>query len=358
MGTITINNKNIKSISIGGKNIRSLTIGGKVLNLQQPGDGNAFAGNFLTQHQQSEFMAITTDVAPYQFEKQTALTKITMPQVQVINVGAFWHSPLTVLTAPLVVSIEQNAFHDATLTSLDLPELTRIGVQAFYESVLTSLSIPKATTISGQAFRHAQLTTIDLPDAILVGSSSFHASPLTNINAPKATNIGVNAFYSVVNSSTTNVTINKKFNTDNLKNSIFGAGHWNQITFHWTNDDGSPYVPPVEGNTFTGTFSTSSKQAEFMAITTTVNLNSFNREVGLTGVSLPKATNIGGYAFINSPLTSLNIPKATVIGVYAFQHIVNAATTHVTMNSAFRDNSKKHTVFGFNNWTNIQFTYV
>lgn len=337
---------------------------------------NTFTGTFSSQAKEAAFMAITTSVADNQFDSEASLTSISMPKVTTIGGIAFSASPLT---------------------SLSLPEVTTIGQFAFISSKLTSLDLPKVATIGDNAFNQSLLTSLDLPEATTIGNATFYGSKLTSLDLPKVTAIGDSAFNSIVNLSSTSVTMNKKFNTNTEKDRIFGAGHWNHITFQWLNDDGTVDIPP---NAFTGTFSTPAMRAAFMGITTSVADNQFKEERGLTSISLPEVTTIGNYAFYATPLTSLSLPKVTVIktrafmyskltsldlpeattiGEHAFQeskltslsmpkvttidgfaflNIVNAPSTTVTLKSKFNTSTEKDRIFGFGNWTDITFTWV
>lgn len=85
------------------------------------------------------------------------------------------------------------------------------------------------------------ITGISLPHAETIWTDAFRYCPLTYIRVPKATDIKYNVFEHVVNAASTEVWINKKYReSDYRKNQIFGDYNWTNITFHWTNDDGTP----------------------------------------------------------------------------------------------------------------------
>lgn len=116
--------------------------------------------------------------------------------------------------------------------------------------------------------------------------------------------------------------------------------------------------PGLQGNSFTGRFSYSGKENDFMAITDTVRSDSFIWEYDLKGIKLPDTINIGDNAFADSPLTEIYIPKATTIGRSVFISIVNNSSTKVTMLSKFNSDAEKNRIFSAGHWNNITFTWV
>lgn len=252
------------------------------------------------------------------------------------------------------------------------------------------------TTVANDQFKdETGLTGVSLPSVTSIGFNAFKNSPLTSLDIPKATTIEDDAFMTIRNDANTVVTMNKKYNSDYEKDRIFGPGNTGVIHFEWTNDDGTIYIPPP--NTFTGSFSSSAKQSEFMNIFDAVNDDAFKNEPGITGISLPETTRIGMNAFKNSPITSLDLPKITVVDLWAFQSaklttlslptatniqsnsfenspltsldvrsainlgdnafssIVNSATTEVWIPKQFNANAEKDRIFGSGNWDQITF---
>lgn len=90
---------------------------------------------------------------------------------------------------------------------------------------MTTLTMPKVKTIGEGAFGETKLTKLSIPTATTIGTTAFEKSPLTSLDISGATSVGINAFAGIVNASTTHVTLPNSLNTDDMKNSIFGAGH-------------------------------------------------------------------------------------------------------------------------------------
>lgn len=398
MGSISINNKNVKSIVIGGKNVIRITAYGKFLSLNI--EPNSFVGTWKSVTKQTEFMNIFTTISPNQFSDNVDITGITLPNVVSIGHDAFGLSRLTYIKIPKATTIGDNAFtlvRNEASTEVWMnhkfntnAEKDRIFgwlqwnnitfhwtnddgtdyVPAIIPNSFTgTFSTPAkqsefmaiTDTVSGTPFKYETgITGITLPLATTIEPYAFVRNHLTYISVTAATTIGKNAFFSIVNSPSTNVTMNKKFRTDAEKNLIFGAGHWEHVTFHWINDDGSEFVPSP--NTFTGTWKSAAKQTEFEAIRTTIADQQFNPfdniENGITGISMPFVVNIGVSAFRNAPLTSIKIPKATTIGSNAFYSVVNGALTSVWMNHKFNTDAEKNRIFGSGHWNLIDFHWL
>lgn len=226
----------------------------------------------------------------------------------------------------------------------------------FFETGITSITLPETTTIETNAFVYSSsLSSVHIPKAITIGDKSFDGT-----------------------SNNLEIWINKKFNTNAEKDRIFGTGKWNNITFHWLNNDGTEYVQHT--NKFGGSFTDSQKQAEFMAITDTVADSQFSTEIGLTMISFSNVKNIGVNAFYYAPITVVDLPECTSIGAGAFHYspanlgldipkcetigdgafvgISNASTTQVRMKSKFNTFAEKTRIFGDSNWTNLKFYWV
>lgn len=156
--------------------------------------GNKFEGVFADPAKMAEFLAITDTVAANQFMGIRNIYSITLPNVTTIESNSFQSCrKLATLNLPNVITIEDSGFTYGAinLKLLSLPEATTIGDESFLQAGIESLYIPKATTI------------------------------------------GEYAFYSIVNNAETLVVMLSQFNTDAEKDRIFGAGHWDQITFSW-----------------------------------------------------------------------------------------------------------------------------
>ena len=83
------------------------------------------------------------------------------------------------------------------------------------------------------------INSLTLPSTLeKIDNNAFLTSELTSLTIlDSVTTIGNSAFYEVINNSNTHVTMPSKFNNDSdkdsIKDSIFGVGHWDQITFNW-----------------------------------------------------------------------------------------------------------------------------
>lgn len=250
------------------------------------------------------------------------------------------------------------------------------------------------TTIASRQFvNEPKITSVSLPDVTDIGPVGLYFSPLTFVYIPKATTIGFNSFFTVVNAASTVVTMNKKFNTDTEKDRIFGKGHWSNITFHWLNDDGTPWVDPntiwhygdgsggphPTKNDWKGTFSDPSVQSKYEAITSNMGFSANMRnEINLVAVSLPRILHVDNDAFKNSPLKELYLPVAETIGnrafynapltyiyapkaivqQFAFASTVNSQSTTAILYHSLNNNSDKDNIFDIGQWNNITFQWV
>ena len=155
-----------------------------------------------------------------------------------INDEAFNKARLSNLFLPrTLTSIGENAFRETRTRTLTLPDsLTDIGIRAFYNNRNTILDIGTGLKNLGVgAFIFCQATSLVFPNGIKsIGNWCFANAPLTNIVVPNSINtIGGKAFKSVVNASTTTVSLPRRFNKKSTKDSLFDS-HWNNITFTWT----------------------------------------------------------------------------------------------------------------------------
>ncbi len=147
MGKITLNGKDItKPFTYNGKQVIKIEMNGLVLTLKTAAL-NSFTGTFSSPAKEKEFLALTDTVSNNQFENETGLTSISLPQVTTIGNRAFAFAPLTSLSLPQATTIGNRAFGESKLTTLVLPEVTTIDNLAFNSSPLTSLSLPKVTDI-------------------------------------------------------------------------------------------------------------------------------------------------------------------------------------------------------------------
>lgn len=241
--------------------------------------------------------------------------------------------------------------------------------EAEFEAVTTSVA-------HNQFTNEIYLISISLPNTTTIGSGSFKLSEIEEVNIPKATTIGDYAFYGV--NIARIFTMNKKFDTNAEKDRIFGGGYWNNITFHWTNDDGTEYSNYV--NRYSGSFSTTAKIVEFTTLKTSIADGQFSTELGLTMISLSGVKTIGRNAFYYAPITVVDLPECISIGADAFHYaslsggldipncetigdgafvgIRNAPTTQVRMKSKFNTLLEKNRIFGDSNWTNLKFYWV
>lgn len=209
MGSITINGKQVKKWVIDGKTVKTFSRKGKVITLVQPivgngawhyGDGaggphptkNDWIGIFATSEGQTEFEAITNTVGEIKFRNEQNISGISLPQVE--SIGDYF-------------------FADSALVKISVPELRSIGFTTFLISkkILKYLDIRKVNSIP--------------------------LSPFTN---------------KIIDDASTEVFMNKKYYNDTDRDAIFGNGFdnfnivhfWDKITFHWFNDDGTPYTGP------------------------------------------------------------------------------------------------------------------
>ena len=168
------------------------------------------------------------------------INSLTLPStLEKIDNNAFQSAQLTDLTIPnRVTTIGDWAFHNSRLTNLTLStSLQIIGDAAFFASWLTDLTIPNnVTSIGNLAFSTSTLKTLIIPYGVTtIGEYAFGSATLTSllIIPNSVTSIGTKAFDCITNNSNTHVIIPERFNSDSDKDKIFGAGHWNQITFYW-----------------------------------------------------------------------------------------------------------------------------
>lgn len=162
----------------------------------------------------------------------TGLKELILKNVEIIGDSAVALAPLEKLIIPNVKTIARSVFAKAKLTHLSLPVVTSIGLESFFQCRLKELDIPLVKKIGVGVFWHSALSKLSLPVVESIGSNAFQASRLTTLNIPKANMIGRLAFISIVNATTTKVTMKAKFNTDSEKNKIFGSGNWNNINFN------------------------------------------------------------------------------------------------------------------------------
>lgn len=347
---------------------------------------NKFTGTWSSKDKENQFLGIEHRVDSQEFKDETGITGIEILQEISMGSEAFAGVPLTSIKLPKFASIyATNAFNgvinapttevwmdhsintaaikDTTFGAGNWDQITFHWVDNFVIPTGTAtagrwspgskqyeFNAITTTIADGQFASQPGVTTLSHVTVTNIGQGAFSGDPLVVANFPKADTIGDGAFVGTVNDKYTHVILKAKFNTDAEKDRLFGAGNWNNITFHW-----------VSANAFTGTFSTPTQQAAFEAITTTVAYSQFSSDTGLTSVSLPEVTSIGRFAF-SSSLTSVNIPKAETIGDGAFTNIVNASTTHVTLKAKFDTTADKDRIFvnpfGAPTWSHITFTWV
>ena len=170
----------------------------------------------------------------------TKLTQLTIPNnVETIGDLTFANvNTLTTLTlGNNVKTIGTQAFYYAKLTSLEIPDsVITIGNRAFTNSYLNSLTLGNSLeTIVEWAFKETRVTSLVFPSTLKsIGTGAFLRAPLTHLEIPNSCNhIDSKAFSSIVNNSSTTVSMPSSFNTKKQKDSIFNK-HWNNITFTWT----------------------------------------------------------------------------------------------------------------------------
>ena len=170
----------------------------------------------------------------------TKLTQLTIPNnVETIGDLTFANvNTLTTLTlGNNVKTIGTQAFYYAKLTSLEIPDsVITIGNRAFTNSYLNSLTLGNSLeTIVEWAFKETRITSLVFPSTLKsIGTGAFLRAPLTHLEIPNSCNhIDSKAFSSIVNNSSTTVSMPSSFNTKKQKDSIFNK-HWNNITFTWT----------------------------------------------------------------------------------------------------------------------------
>lgn len=213
--------------------------------------------------------------------------------------------------------------NESKLTSITLNSVTSIGNKAFENAPLTSVNIPKVATIGDNAFEKSTLATLNLPQATSIGSNAFVSSKnLKSLTLPLVSHIGFDAF---INSKITGTLSLPKL-TD-VHEFVFGHSLLTHVDL--------PMALTIENDAF--------------------------NEFQIKTLDLPVTTTIGKDAFLNSPLTSLKLPKITqssitAMATPAFNAIVNAATTHVTLPTALKNDANKNKLFGTGHWTNIDFS--
>jgi len=118
---------------------------------------------------------------------------------------------LTSISLSNVIRIGSGVFVNSPITSFSLPKIETIGHTAFYSAVLTGeFNFLSILTIGNSTFCQSHFQRINLPNATSLGVSIFYSSPVTLLNISKVLGLenGVfNTFWSIVNSSSTDVTI-------------------------------------------------------------------------------------------------------------------------------------------------------
>lgn len=110
-------------------------------------------------------------------------------------------------------------------------------------------------------------------------------------------------------------------------------------------------------NTYTGTLKPE-LIPKFESYINDIPDNAFYYEGKITGITLPEVKSIGEHAFHWAPLTSINAPKSLTIGGNAFYHIINDASTSVTLPYVFNSDNQKNRIFGSGHWSNITFHWT
>lgn len=155
--------------------------------------------------------------------KTTCLTRLTLPNVTVIDSKAFYDcTALATLNTTKLISIESSAFYGCTaLTTLSAPDLVSIESQAFYNcSSLTTLTLSNVLSVGYQAFAYCtsiesltfesletadnycfayitNMKSISLPSATYLGGYVFReCTSLQEINIPNVTTIKCTVNYS------------------------------------------------------------------------------------------------------------------------------------------------------------------
>jgi len=168
---------------------------------------NSYKGTFTSDDQRNKFLAINETIDDNSFKSENGLTMISLPRVKTVGAWAFGDvTSIIQVHLPNVETIKTNGFRSANVTSYNLPNLMHIGDNIF--------GIPS----------EAKVTELYLPKLIDYDDNGGHSdwSPLSG----------------VVNAASTHVTLPIRFNTDDIKNDLFGEGNWDQITFVWITSSG------------------------------------------------------------------------------------------------------------------------
>jgi hypothetical protein len=148
----------------------------------------------------------------------TLLETVDLPSAEFLDIGAFRYCPvISTIRLPMVQEILGYAFSpvsstgsgipNTVLREVELPEASVISGGVFaYCTVLEQADIPVANSIGNKLFWNcAALTTVNAPEATSVGDNAFDGcTSLASLDLPKARSVGVSSFKSCTTLTTLN----------------------------------------------------------------------------------------------------------------------------------------------------------
>lgn len=280
MGKITFNGKDItKPFDYNGKKVVSLTYNGKVCTLKPAFDpcaiehtfpnGFGYTGTWPAGQQAllNQCKASTTGSGITELKNLNGVTALLLPWADFtfatqenpdllciqapnfINTAKtdylFIANPkLQSLSIPALKYTGDRMVYGSPPSSINAPNIVEIGESGISGTLLTEVSFPKLVSIDSSGLSYSsKLERIDLPALTTFQQNSFSgnfgdSSPLHYINLPSLNTYNKQpgsspVFQGIINQVSTQVILPSKFNTDDDKNILFGAGHWDRIKFTW-----------------------------------------------------------------------------------------------------------------------------
>ena len=263
-----------------------------------------------------------TQIDSYAFEKNTALTSVSIPEtVTELEYYAFKNcTSLTAVTIPSGLtkagSLGNGAFSGCSaLTTVQFGSgLTSIPEELFEGTGLKTITLPESVTSIGPwAFANCtKLEQIRFPSGLTsIGHSAFEGcTALTAVTLPgRLTELGYAAFENC--SALKSVWIPKSLTNNGLGEGFKGCTALTDITFETG-------ITKIADHQFDGA---PIKSITIPSTVTTIGMSAFSDCTNLTAIDLPTSvTEIEGYAFEKcTGLTAVTLPKhLRVLGVDAF----------------------------------------
>ena len=313
-----INNRKIKLLKYNNKKITKININSKDCTLIHP---NSFTGTFTSEDKANAFKQAKT-ISNNQFAGETGITGIKTSATS-IGARAFKDSPLTSLIITDATTIGDHAFQSIVnerSTEVVWPdkfntdaEKTRIFGGGHWNKIIFN----KDVKITPAAFKELARGWISKAAGFFSVTIPQHAIPRLDITADKALHIAPGEEITFTSTPESGYTVNG-------------------------GDSMSVKVPTELTNAFRGSFTSQSKEDEFMAIGESLDVDSqFKDELGITAIYLPNLKHImTANCFWNDPITILDLPKledfkhSEYVGSDIFSGIVNKPTTFVHINPA------------------------